>query len=173
MYGCELDDPAAQNYGTLLKNKGLDISSLSSPGGGFQASGVNGTFYNMINNYNGNANFTDVYFLEGVNDSYTDLSKLQNEVINTINYAKEKFPKAKIHIGYISKLQREDMNENGVKITKNIYKECAKLTNIVYVKDSEDFLADRTDYIGPDGCHPTVLGQIKLADSLETYICNN
>jgi len=171
--GDNLPSPTTQNYGYLLAYQGFNVSALASSGGGFVATGDHGTFYQIINGYsNGDEDdYTDIFFLGGVNDAYESLSGLKNAIVQTVALARSKFRNAKIHVGYISQLRRADGNPAGVCATKAIYHSASLEALYTYIDNCETMLKNAA-YIGADGIHPSVDGQRAIANYLISYIIN-
>lgn len=174
-YGSGLADRNTR-FTQLMKNKGFDVTDVSSPGGGFVAVGDNGTFYKLINDYSqgDETDYTDVWFLGGINDSYADLSDVYNLILNTVNLAHSKFINAKISIGYISQTHRladGGCNYNKVMITRQAYREVCLLGKCCYI-DNADYMLKQYSAIQSDGIHPTEVGHQLIANYLTSYLLN-
>lgn len=171
--GANLPSPTTQNFAYLLAYQGFDVSALASSGGGFVAVGDNGTFYTMINGYNNDDtdSYTNILFLGGVNDSYQPQSGLKNNIINTVALTRQKFPNAKIHIGYISQLRREDGNPLAVNSCIQLYKTACLEAQCAYINNAE-YMLKSSIFISSDGIHPSVEGQRIIANYLTSYFLN-
>ena len=175
-YGSGLADRNTR-FSQLMKNKGFDVTDVSSPGGGFVAVGDNGTFYKLVSDYSqgDETDYTDVWFLGGINDSYADLSDIYNLILNTVNLAHTKFINAKISIGYISQTHRiadGGCNYNKVMITRQAYREVCLLGKCCYI-DNSDYMLKQYSAIQADGIHPSEVGHQLIANYLISYLLNN
>ena len=174
-YGSGLAD-RNKRFAQLMKDKGFDITDISSPGGGFVAVGDNGTFYKLINDYSqgDESDYTDVWILGGINDSYADLSDIYNLILNTINLAHSKFINAKIALGYISQTHRltdGGCNYNNVIRVRQAYRELCLLGKACYI-DNADYMLKQYSAIQADGIHPTEIGHQLIANYLTSYLLN-
>ncbi len=171
--GENLQDPLRENYGALLFSQGFNVKCIHSSGGGFNAVGVNGNFYQIVNQYNDTdiAEFTDILFLGGINDSYTDLTSLENQIIQTVTLARQKFSNAIVHIGYISQTRRADSNILNVYKTLSAYKHGC-LTGLYRYINNAEFMVKNYNYISSDGIHPSADGQERIASYLASYLLN-
>lgn len=183
LYGVGLPpaDSATQNYGALLSARGFNITSICTSGGGFNVAGNAGTynggtfltilqqFANSISN-DAKDSYTDILFLEGINDSYATTG-LSTAIYNTIIYANDTFKNAKCHIGYISQTRREHANILNVQATRQLYKNACLNPTIkcCYIDNADTML--KTQYaISNDGLHPTALGQQLICNYLTSYL---
>lgn len=173
LYGSELPSPETQNYGALIKARGYDVTCLSSPGGGFGAIGTSGTFKNLLENYTGTdkSDFTDIFILGGINDTFYNMDQLPSAVVGTVNTARSIYPNAKIQIGYISQSHRNLGNIYNTLLTKQIYKTVSNACNCAYINNSE-YMLKFYGLLVSDGVHPTTLGQQYIANYLISYIEN-
>lgn len=174
LYGANLNPPATNNFGYFMQLNGFDVTIITSPGGGFVASGDNGRFLDLINGYSGTdaESFTDVMFLGGINDTYQVLNDIRGMIRTTVSATHAKFTNARIHVGYISQNDRIDNDDKNVEHAiwvKQAYRECANSNQYCYINNSENILKQVT-LLQSDGIHPTVEGQQMLANYFSQYL---
>ena len=172
--GAGLPDPNIQGFGALVKSSGFDVTALASSGGGFTANGINGTFNDLLNSYTGERSaITDILILGGVNDSYTQIDGglLATNITTTIMNAHKLYPNAKIAVGYISQLHRDNTNIYKSLLAKETYKTGSVNSRYAYITNSENMLK-RVGLLQPDGVHPTVEGHRYLAAGIISYLIN-
>lgn len=192
--GLPVADMSTQNYGALLSARGFDITPLATSGGGFAAVGNTGTYgggtfltmlqqFVSLNEQSVLDSYTDILFLEGINDSY-NTSALYSQLYSTITYANDNFKNAICHIGYISETRRPEANILGVMTTKAFYKQVCNNVNVrcCYINNSEYMLKnygsinifDPNNPLNPlsDGTHPTAQGQRYICNYLTSYLLN-
>lgn len=172
--GAGLPDPSTQGFGHLLYELGFDITALSSSGAGFTAQGTNGRFLDVVRNWTQNRNdYTDIIFLGGVNDSYTEIDDgtLGASIRDCIKETHQLYPNAKVAVGYISQLHRPQGNIKKVLQTIHTYKTGIIESNYAYINNSETMLK-RVGLLQADGTHPTVDGHRIIANYLCSYLNN-
>lgn len=172
--GAGLPDPSTQGFGHLLYELGFDITALASSGAGFTAQGTNGRFLDVVRNWTQNRNdYTDIIFLGGVNDSYTEIDDgtLGASIRDCIKETHQLYPNAKVAVGYISQLHRTHDNIKKVLQTIHTYKTGCLESNYAYINNSETMLK-RVGLLQGDGTHPTVDGHRLIANYLCSYLNN-
>lgn len=172
--GAGLPDPSTQGFGHLLYELGFDITALASAGAGFTAQGANGRFLDVVRNWTQNRNdYTDIIFLGGVNDSYTEIDDgtLGASIRDCIKETHQLYPNAKVAVGYISQLHRTHDNIKKVLQTIHTYKTGCLESNYAYINNSETMLK-RVGLLQSDGTHPTVEGHRLIANYLCSYLNN-
>ncbi len=172
--GAGLPDPSTQGFGHLLYELGFDITALASAGAGFTAQGTNGRFLDVVRNWTQNRNdYTDIIFLGGVNDSYTEIDDgtLGASIRDCIKETHNLYPNAKVAVGYISQLHRTHDNIKKVLQTIHTYKTGCLESNYAYINNSETMLK-RVGLLQSDGTHPTVEGHRLIANYLCSYLNN-
>lgn len=172
--GAGLPDPSTQGFGHLLYELGFDITALASAGAGFTAQGANGRFLDVVRNWTQNRNdYTDIIFLGGVNDSYTEIDNgtLGASIRDCIKETHQLYPNAKVAVGYISQLHRTHDNIKKVLQTIHTYKTGCLESNYAYINNSETMLK-RVGLLQADGTHPTVEGHRLIANYLCSYLNN-
>lgn len=164
----------AERFITLLQ-KHFDLFDYNTAGGGFVASGVNGTFETLLDKAQMQLDVTDVIFLGGINDAVVmngaDNNALNNAINVTVNKAHVKYPNAQVHVGYIS--QRNEPDNPVIKIlqTVNAYRTNCNNSNYSYITNAEYMLKD-TSCISADNIHPNAKGHQKIANYLNSYLTN-
>lgn len=172
--GAGLPDPSTQGFGHLLYELGFDITALASAGAGFTAQGANGRFLDVVRNWTQNReDYTDIIFLGGVNDSYTEIDDgtLGSSIRDCIKETHQLYPNAKVAVGYISQLHRTHDNIKKVLQTIHTYKTGCLESNYAYINNSETMLK-RVGLLQADGTHPTVEGHRLIANYLCSYLNN-
>lgn len=172
--GAGLPDPSTQGFGHLLYELGFDITALASAGAGFTAQGTNGRFLDVVRNWTQNRNdYTDIIFLGGVNDSFTEIDDgtLGASIRDCIKETHQLYPNAKVAVGYISQLHRPKGNIKKVLQTVHTYKTGCLESNYAYINNSETMLK-RVGLLQSDGTHPTVEGHRLIANYLCSYLNN-
>lgn len=174
-YGSGLADRNTR-FAKLMKDKGFDITDVSSPGGGFVAVGDNGTFYNLISDYSqgDESDYTDVWFLGGINDTYSDLSNIYGLIQDTIELAHTKFKNAKIALAYISQTHRLDdggCNYNNAMRVRQAYRELC-LGGVASYINNADYMLKQYSALQADGVHPSEVGHQLIANYLTSYLLN-
>ena len=172
--GAGLPDPTTQGFGHLLYELGFNITALATPGGGFTAQGTNGRFLDVVRNWTENReSFTDVIFLGGINDSYTEIDNgtLGASIRDCIKETHQLYPNAKVSVGYISQTHRPQGNIKKVLQAIHTYKTGCIESNYAYINNSETMLK-RVGLLQADGVHPTVEGHRRIANYLCSYLNN-
>ena len=172
-FGSGLANPATESFPELINSIGISSVRTASAGGGFIAIGNNGTFLDLINNFNTNPeSFTDVFILGGINDTYQNLDLLGTAIENTINTAHQKFTNATIHVGYISQTHRladGGCNYENTMRVKQAYKEHSLGAKCCYINNAE-YMLKQIGVLQTDGLHPTAVGHRLIANYLISYI---
>ena len=161
-------------FPALISAAGFDCKAITSPGGGFLASGINGSFLDLINAYNDGdeLNFTDILFVGGINDSYLSIASLHTAVETCINTARNKFLNATMHIGYISQTARitdGGCNYEQVMKTRQVYTEHSRGARCCYILNC-DYMLKQIGVLQADGVHPNEQGHQLIANYLISYL---
>lgn len=156
---------------TLLVNKlGLqssDYISTHQGGYGFAYSSAN-NFITLLNNLSNDDEVTDMYVCAGYNDLNATESDILIGIQNFNTLFKQKFPNAKLHIGFIG---WSKTGESIRKLAKTFYyykKSCDSL-QIDFLDGCEYALHNYFKYFSSDGIHPNLAGQTSIANAL--YDC--
>lgn len=147
-----------------------DYISTHQGGYGFAYSSAN-NFINLLNNLSNDNNLTDMYVCGG----YNDLNASENDILlgiqNFNTLFKQKFPNAKLHIGFIG------WTKNGTNIRKlaNVfmyYKKACNFETIDFLNGCEYALHNYFKYFSSDGIHPNQTGQNSIANALFECMAN-
>lgn len=168
-------NPPAESYGRLLQTTGVNIDIYASPGAGFYWVGDRGNFEDCLERWEGNKNsITDIYILGGSNDySFAPNEQvLQSQIILTCNTARELYPNAQIHIGWLSQMNYQ-IDYKKWDAYMSVYKNTALLGKYSVIPNTEYLLKSREDISSNDKLHPTESGHQSIANGLYSYITNN
>lgn len=160
----------------------IDYTGLSNTirkhlgGTGFVNLVQNKNFQSLMEEVTNDENLTDIVVLGG----YNDFSYNQQQIYNAINAfiikANEKFPNAKVHIGFVG-WTRNSTNIYPLSIACQRYREACGYYMASYLNNIEFSLHNYFADFSSDGIHPVLQGQIKIArnliQALMTGSCNN
>lgn len=157
---------------SLLVNK-MNLSSgqyISTHAGGlgFSTNRPNYNFISLLQNLTADDSLTDLYVCGGYNDAGQTKTNIINGISNFKTLFDNKFPNAKLHIGFIG----WSSNSNTINNLKNAffaYKEACELYNIDLMNGVQFALHNYFKYFSSDGIHPNQNGQNSIANAL--YNC--
>lgn len=160
----------------------IDYTGLSNTirkhlgGTGFVNLVQNKNFQTLLEEITSDNTVTDIVVLGGYNDMSYNQQQIYNAINSFIIKANEKFPNAKIHIGFVG-WTRNSTNIYPLSITCQRYRECCGYFMASYLNNIEFSLHNYFDDFSSDGIHPVLQGQIKitrnLIQALMTGSCNN
>ena len=173
-YQGENVDPI-EGYFTKVKNKfNLNAQIIAHNGSGFLGMNNNNKWITWLTNETipNKETFTDVIICGGMNDS-DNSTDLRNAMEECINYIKNNFPNALIHIGCVGRY-KEGTNAQLERVRKvdRLYKIIATQNGCKYIDGSFLLLHHRDWYISTDNIHPNTSGESQLAYGIEQYLIN-
>lgn len=163
---------------TLFDNTtGLTNTIVKAKGGaGFVNLADNKNFQTLLEEVTSDNSVTDIVVLGGYNDKPYNQSQVYNSINSFIIKANEKFPNAKIHIGFVgwSKISTDIYP---LQIICQYYKDCCGYYNAEYLNNIEYSLHRYFTVFSSDGYHPNSAGQTTIArnllQALATGSCNS
>jgi hypothetical protein len=107
----------------------------------------------------------DLVICGGYNDLYYDYSTIKSNVLETIAYAKQNFPNAKIVIGMIgADVGNKEYEEKIFNVVKKAYADAASEAGVYYLTNGEYVLQNADNVFSSDSHHPNVKGQLLIAE---------
>ena len=155
--------------------------NLAVSGTGFDRSGING-FLSQLQNYTGDrSGITDIIICGGANDAEnrtsSNMAYLRNAAVDTFEYAKEYFPNARIHVGFIggclstsSYASSHDATMMGWALYA--YKEAANIAGVHYLDNVEYAIRCLKLAYSGDGLHPSTSGSAIIGRAIAAAIKN-
>lgn len=160
-----------QQYLEIPNNKFVKVTR---GGAGFSTS-LQITFGSIITEVANDNEITDVVICGGYNDMYSSCTEttITNGIINTKNLCNQKFPNAKIHIGFIGNTSiLTDKNNVASKIP--FYIKACNENNIHYLNNVEFALHNYYTDFSSDGIHPNTNGQKEIAHAVsQALLCGS
>lgn len=157
---------------TLLVNK-LNLTSgqyISTHQGGyrFAYSSSDYNYIKLLNALTSDNDLTDMYVCGGYNDNSASENDILLGIQNFNTLFQQKFPNAKLHIGFIG------WSKNGgslqrLPLTFKYYKKSCESLQIDFMDGCEYALHNYYKYFASDGIHPNQAGQNSIANAL--YDC--
>lgn len=157
---------------TLLVNK-LNLTSgqyISTHHGGyrFAYSSSDYNYIKLLNALTSDNDLTDMYVCGGYNDNSASENDILLGIQNFNTLFQQKFPNAKLHIGFIG------WSKNGgslqrLPLTFKYYKKACETLQIDFMDGCEYALHNYYKYFASDGVHPNQNGQNSIANAL--YDC--
>lgn len=155
-------------------NNLLDFASLDNlavSGTGFDRGGVNG-FLVQLQTYSGDKNaITDIIIAGGANDAenrtQSNFGQLRAAAVDAIQYAKQNYPNAQIHLGFIggclaSSTYASTHTNDMFGWAIYSYKQAAEIENIHYLNNIENAIHMLLASYQGDGLHPSSTGSTIL-----------
>ncbi len=157
---------------TLLVQK-MNLSSgdyISTHKGGyrFAYSSSDYNYIKLLNALTSDNDLTDMYVCGGYNDNSASENDILLGIQNFNTLFQQKFPNAKLHIGFIG------WSKNGgslqrLPLTFKYYKKSCESLQIDFLDGCEYALHNYYKYFASDGVHPNQIGQNSIANAL--YDC--
>ena len=150
---------------------GATVYNLSESGAGFCNVGDSGnTFSTLLTTLSPFVDKTEIdviFFMGGYNDRvYTD-GQIDTALMNTIALAKNLYPNAKMHVGFIG--WGTGAGDYPILFRARIgYGNCVKY-NVSYMNNIE-FVMHNFAYFDQDGMHPNTDGHIAIAKGMVNYL---
>lgn len=160
----------------------LDFASLDNlavSGTGFDRGGVNG-FLVQLQTYAGDKNeITDIIIAGGANDAenrtQSNFAQLRAAAVDAIQYAKQNYPNAQIHLGFIggclaSSTYASTHTNSMFGWAIYSYKQAAEIEGIHYMNNIENAMHMLIAEYQGDGLHPSTTGSTILGRSIAQAI---
>ena len=146
-------------------------STIYGQGGVAMDSSNNNNYYNFISTLDGDDDATDVYICGGYNDINASATKatIRQGILNAQTAVAEKFPYAKLHIGFIGNTSVY-ANKWDLQTKVIYYSEACNEFNIDFMTNAPYVLHDYAVVFSSDGIHPNSDGQEAIAEYVSSYI---
>lgn len=162
-YGTLTNDNTTTWCEEFIKNSGIDRNNfiIKAQGGArFDISQTAKTFSQLLNEVEGSNEITDIIVCGGYNDQGVPYDTIKNSVQDFKNIASNKFPNAKISIGFIGCTTDYEKLYNVAYGCRQYVRTC-KALNINYLNNVQ-FTLKESGLMSADLIHPNDAGQEKL-----------
>ena len=162
-YGTLTNDNTTTWCEEFIKNSGINRNNfiIKAQGGArFDISQTAKTFSQLLNEVENSNEITDIIVCGGYNDQGVPYETIKNSIENFKNIANNKFPNAKISIGFIGCTTDYEKLYNVAFGCRQYVKSC-KALNINYLNNVQ-FTLKESGLISSDLIHPNNAGQEKL-----------
>lgn len=150
-----------------LSNENCIIKALN--GSGFARPDY--LWYDLINQVPNDDHITDVIIMGGYNDTDYSYSQIANGIINCKNLISQKFPNAKMYVGFIG---WTNLSDRLLKLYNTFlnYNVACNNNSINFIDNIQYSLHDYFNYFSSDNIHPNVNGQEYIALNLVNFVIN-
>ena len=167
-------DGNVESWAVNLKRKlGLtDANCKIAYHGGYGFASVSQSFSSILDSLTADSDVTDIVVCGGYNDLSGQYLAIFEGVRNFINVARNKFPNAKIHVGFIG-FSNNPSQRNNIRNTCRYYREIASLfPESSYLSNVEYSLKNVYKVFASDGIHPNADGQESIARNLKNALAS-